>query len=302
MRLFVTIMLCWLSQFLGSQTLDVNEFIFTKEDFSTLKVYPIKIVKGLILVEGEVNGNHGYFIVDTGSPEIIINQKYNKRPLTHAEVFGCTIGKKVPLYQNNFDEMTWAGFYIKKGQAFFIDLEHLETYSRVPILGLVGVGSLQEKFIVFDLLQAKMIVPDNAYEFMKDHPPQSEIPFCLQRELPVIELKIEEKSLAFVFDTGSVENLIDEKFFPQQLSDSVVREGLQVQSLDQSTISLNPIFVDHFLLGIVQRNYVSFYLHNLDDLRQAAQLKIDGIVGFELIRDLAFALHYQQKKLYIWEK
>lgn len=107
---------------------------------------------GLILVEADLNGQKGLYVIDTGAPGLILNQKpegnedFNGRGITGAmEVEEVRVGE-FRLGSVRFSEL----------RAYKIDLGHLEERLHRKVEGLIGYEVLKEMEAVLDY-PARMI-------------------------------------------------------------------------------------------------------------------------------------------------
>ena len=279
-----------------SNLLSENISIFGEQ--SKLEILPMKVVKGLLLVSGEVEGKKGYFIIDSGAPDLVINTPVSDQCISKT-VKASSFAKEVMLCTTKFNDIQWGTYKYKKRTALTLNLNHLEEYTQLPILGLLGYEVLKNKLIGFHPAQSSLFLSDNLQKFELKRKPKIQIPFTMEGHLPIVSIELQEQNYRFVFDTGSAKNLICKKIHSGLSSNILTHNKIELQGLDQSTQIISTFSVDQILLEDYTLYNQTFLPINLNHLQQEKQLNIDGILGYPSFRELFFILDYKSKTLYI---
>ena len=117
--------------------------IFSKAEFlnaNTTRI-PFKVIDQLIVVEAELLGRTGNFIIDTGSINLILNQKhFGKRHsyrLDNLDRSGVH-GSIENVEQQILNAFKLNAISVKSLNADVIDLSHFEDSKKMNLLGIIG--------------------------------------------------------------------------------------------------------------------------------------------------------------------
>jgi len=105
----------------------------------------------------------------------------------------------------------------------------------------------------------------------------------------------------FLVDTGSSVTLVSAEFarrygFQQPAANN---PPVRIRSADGTTVSLPAVNIKRLQLGDARFLNVPAFAYNCDELSAHLGVRIDGILGFPLFRDVVFSLDYPQSRLVI---
>jgi len=177
---------------------------------------PFEKAGHLIIVEAEVEGKKGKFVLDTGVPVLWLNAKYfDGLPVrSTTSVVSGLAGKreKVRIYPTIIKLQN-----IKKAErALLVDLTYLEEAKGIRLLGMIGRSTLKKFEILFDLQNKKLqLIPiDKKGEprMALTRPPCTEVSFEMAGHIPVFSSDINGLQLTMGFDSGAEVNVIDPSY------------------------------------------------------------------------------------------
>lgn len=131
-----------------------DETSSTTEKFPAGMVVPFELAERLIVVEAEIEGVRGNFLVDSGSPTFVLNAgrlaqlRDLAKPLNQS-IHGAN-GAVQNVMQVDASGFIWKDIELASINAIFYDLSHLERNVGVEVLGIIGVEFLQRFTLVFD--------------------------------------------------------------------------------------------------------------------------------------------------------
>ena len=266
----------------------------------TIDIFPIKIVKGLLLIEGAVNDKSGYFVLDTGAPDLIIHRSiFSQTTKASYKANSCCDELSLEMYE--FDVVRWGNNIYKSRSFLTLNLDHLQHFTKHPILGLVGYEALKNKVIGLNLIKAKFYQANHIRCFQLIRAPKMVIPFELMAHVPIVNLNINGQNFEFAIDTGSADNLISESVFNQFFNKYLTSEQIHLQGLDQKSQKLESIQLDQILLDSLPRFNQIFRVINLEYLSKNNDINIDGIVGYPVLKDLIITFDYRASEISIWQ-
>ena len=207
-----TLTLILLSYLMGIPT------IFAQKEISILSknhsIHSFDLVANLILVEGSLNKEVGWFILDTGMPDLILNQRYFSSG-TSSEHFVSLSGKTTKV-SKQIVTFSLGIVKCKNKEVVALNMQQLEGKTDRKILGLIGHRLLKNKEVIIDYDQSII----SFYNTKKNGatkvatnlaPPIENLSFKWKGHIPYITLQRQKDKLNFGIDTGASINLIDQK-------------------------------------------------------------------------------------------
>ena len=279
------------------QTPARNEQIKVPFYYSMVKM-PIEIVNGMIFVKASINSDTGNYMLDTGAPMLVINQK-NVDEDNAVKASG--VAGEFVISATKVNRFSWGGAEHRRIEAALVDLSHFEASSQYSIAGLIGYDMLKGYELFIDYGQKQLALLDPAKnQLLQAGMPDQIISFVLQDHLPVVTVEIGGQTLHFALDTGAGANLIDEKYLNLLPRESFT-EGTQeeLRGVDKNVRPVTAANIRKMRLGAIDFNDMKFLFTDLSHLESASGLKIDGILGFSFFQQIKCSINYHKQQLYI---
>lgn len=252
-----------------------------------------ELINDMILVEAEIEGEMGYFVVDTGSPNLVLNQQYFSGEASEYEARGIngltTVEKKL------VKKFEWGCVKKKNFTVYLIDLQHFEKAIGKRFFGLIGYEILRQKELLIDYKNLKIEqhqLKKSALHRLGN--PSQEIRFRMRSHTPVLEMDLEDQSVDFILDTGSEDNLLDQNYASTnyQVTDLKFLVGV-----DQKSSLARVVLIPNASLTNISLDNQEYLVTNMD----ATSAK--GILGFPALKELSkFSINYRKKKIYVWSE
>ncbi len=268
-------------------------------------VIPFGCVNKLVIIQAETDGKKGFFILDTGTPDLTLNNLYFQGEAAEKVFYGIN-GEALEV-QVKFVRLHIGGF-IKDTEAKIVDFTAIEAYTGMPVLGAIGNKVFKDCEVVFDYVFKEFTI----YRLDKNgkplhnralhEPPRDTLPFTPKGSMPSVEVRVGEKTLRLGLDSGAGVNVLDESKKPEIESrlknggkkavsgfgtDTLVASSAQLDSLVASKILCPPLNV--FFISLKQLN---LNLPGPD---------LDGIMGYEFLSRFRTAINFRKKEIYIWD-
>ncbi len=263
------------------------------------ELIPFEICRGMIVVQAELNGEKGDFIVDTGAPLMVIN----KTPAAEARKEARSIANAIVYAAEVIDHFQWSKMSYQNLDALALDISHLESSTQRPLSGMVGYNALQLYEVLFDYRQNRMALYDARKNALhRAASPIMEIPFELQDHLPVVIIQAGKQKLAFGIDTGAGVNLVDRRWLDDLPANKLkVLQQEEVRGVDQQMQVVPAARISDLSLEAMPLNgEMDFLFTDLQHLNVSTGLKIDGLLGYPFLKNLVFSINFPKRKLYIW--
>ncbi|PKN77765.1 MAG: hypothetical protein CVU48_10485 [Candidatus Cloacimonetes bacterium HGW-Cloacimonetes-1] len=255
----------------------------------------ITVHKGIILLDGEIDGIKGSFILDNGSATMELNRKYFEDKLT--DVIVCDPESEVKVGLMRAKKFVWgAGTYLSMNLTTG-DFSTWETELGMPILGSIGLNELSafETKIDYNQSRIELFLLNDKGEYMEPErcsKPVVQCKFSMGAMLPVVKAKIGGKSMKVAIDLGLQANLVDVKHLPKL-------QKVISQSSEQATPGIDNRVVP-MQTGVLSKNTIGkhdggemrFAFCDLSELK--SKPKVDGVLGYAYLSKAPFSINYRK--------
>lgn len=255
---------------------------------------PFSFTRNLIFFNASVNGNPGNFILDTGAPTLLLN---NRGLASGTQSSGQAAGGSVAFANQRIESFKMGGRILGKHWALALDLRSMESRTGERIDGYVGHEFLRGGEVRIDFPGRKFqLLRSSRFPRHAGRAPHTVLRFEYVDHLPVITIKVGKRKLRFAIDTGAGANLIDEKY-----RDLTLPTGgqMNIQGLDGDNSNYDVVS----LSGMPCQNEAkatNFVVMDLSHLQSANQLPITGILGSVFLANHTVGIDYRRRKLYFW--
>ncbi len=254
--------------------------------------------RNLIFFEAVVDGHPGSFILDTGAPTLIVNDRgAGAGARRHT---GVGAGGTVQLTDHRVTRFEMGGRAVDNYWAVGLDLRDLERRTNERIDGFVGYDLLNSGELRIDYdRQTFQLLSSSRRPTHAGRAPRAMLKFVLVDHLPVVQVKIDGQKYYFAVDTGAGSNLIDEALAERtrtQATGGMINiQGLDGKPVDCPIVTLSG--TNTLPGGSPALEFVSIDLRHL---QRAGSLPLDGILGSVFLSRYTVGIDYRRRKLYLW--
>ncbi len=259
-----------------------------------------ELASGLVIVKAAINGQVGDFILDTGSPGIVLNSHKDEIQNSCA---AAGVGGQMTIGTVEVKSFEWGIIRKEKTQGFVLDVSHLEVACGREIMGLIGFDVLKNYELFFDY-KNKTVKVFNAgeVESLTNLKVVKSIPFTLMGHVPVISAKVGGKRAYLGLDSGAEVNLLDSRFFDKiDLKSLTDIEQEFLTGLDNQK---HPVMAADIETTQVRRHCLPEMRYVFTDLNTlSAQFgsPLDGLLGFPFFKNQVISINYKNRKIYLWD-
>ena len=278
-----------------NKELDVKE---SSSNLNTISI-PFQFSGTNFLIEADLGNRTGLFLLDTGSPALVINKPHPKKEVAASGVHSSLDMEDTTVKSLKIHEVEW-----KNIPAYAVDLRQLEDKNHVSILGLVGYGLLKKHELLIAPKEHMLYLMDSDESFFSGLPqPLAKTVVTLEDHLPIIEIEIEGRTWRFGIDTGAESNLISEKCLAA-ISPSFYQKGgtNNVRGLDKKVKPCQIIEINEIEIGSLAFQKVDFTAMDFDHIAAQSGIHLDGLIGSALLSKMKFSINYRKRNFKIWEK
>ncbi len=254
--------------------------------------------RNLIFFEAVVDGHPGNFILDTGAPTLIVNDRGAGAGMgSHT---GVGAGGSVQLTDHRISSFEMGGRAIDNYWAVGLDLRDMERRTNARIDGFVGYDLLNSGELRIDYgRRTFQLLPSLRRPTHAGRVPRAVLKFVLVDHLPVVQVRIEGKKYYFAIDTGAGSNLIDDALtggaFTQPTGALINIQGLDGNPVDCPLVTLAG--TNSLPAGPQALEFVGI---DLKHLQRKGSLPLAGILGSVFLSQYTVGIDYRRHKLYLW--
>ena len=273
---------------------------------------PFSRAGNLLLIKGRADSTEGNFILDTGSPGLVLNityfRHYNTR-LAHDEETSTMTGSPSQVHKATIKQFSFGSVNYNSVKADLINLGHLENSKGIKILGLLGMEFLRKTELIIDYEKNLLHFhfpqsKDRAGFIQKQHADTSTysvMPFELYDNRILVKTTIAGKKLNFIIDCGAEINILDSRL-PDKLFENVSITGRTVlRGAGNARIEAVTGELQQMKLGDRQLYNLPVLITNLERTCFSYNGCVDGILGSDFLSLRKIGFNFVTRKLYLWK-
>lgn len=267
---------------------------------------PIKLVDKLILIKGVANNQSGYFLLDLGVSDVVLNSAHFKGTKSPDKgvfgINGASASVETKWVKLSLGSLTW-----KRRFVHLLPLTHLEEAKGEEILGLIGGKIFSKCELEIDLSKMEIQLEKNSdakasriFDVLPSAP-ASIIPFKLKGGMPWVEVQINQVFLKFGIDTASEFNLLSTRLYPLVEDSLYNKRVVRSRGISTKIKSVPAGKLAGMEVGLLSCFPMGVLFTDLTTINQnLAGANLDGILGFDLLRQFKVKINYKTKELFLW--
>ncbi len=273
--------------------------------------FPFRLVGRLMVVRAAVNGEAGYFVVDTGSDKLVLNAKHYKGVTYNAKLAAVSVtGELGDVRKTKVDSLNWDQLVFEDFFADVVDLSHIEQNKHIKIMGLLGYDVLKEYEVLLDYQKKQVVLSlTNEDGELLDPNPYFEqatdsLDFKMRNEMVVLRAQIGEDEMDFVLDSGAELNLLDRYTKKRILKHFDIVKRVKLVGVENKKVEVLAGQLNGVQFGNIACESMRTLLTNLSDMNRSYGFQIKGLVGYEFLGTRRTIINYKKQKLYFlaWKK
>jgi len=307
-KTLISLLICF--QVFATETKAGPPLIFSKAEIvnATTTRIPFKTVDQLIVVEAELIGQLGNFIIDTGSETLILNSKYfnTNSPFYNTDKETNGVHGTIELVKERYIKaLSINELNLKRLKADVIDLSHFEDIKKMNLLGIIGYSVLKdfEVFIDMHLNQITLTKLDKNGERLSEkvyaETFNDSIDFTLKKHTIVLNGFIGGRKVKLGLDTAAEYNQLNKNlpqyilgyFYPSKTMKLTGASGKTMQVMAGNLYRFK--LTDTTFFGPMKT-----VVTNLRKMNGAFGTNLDGVLGFEFFKQKRTIINYKKRKIY----
>jgi hypothetical protein len=273
-------------------------------------IIPFTRIGNLILLQAKADTSAGFFVLDTGTPGLVLNITYFRRyPASNPTESGGVTGAVSMAVQTTVDSLRLGPVSYFHLEASMINLGHIENNKGVKILGLLGMQLFERFEMIIDygtgLIYLHLIGKKEAASYrspqLADTAAYSIIPIDIEDDKVIVYVNLKGKKLKFIIDSGAETNVLDSRL-PGKVFEQV-EITRRVRLSGSGTQKVDALFGDIKGLRIGDRDIASLpvLITSLASMCDAYHNCLDGMLGFDFLSLHKIGFNFVNRKMYIWK-
>jgi len=265
-------------------------------------IIPLKRAGRLLLIEGEVDGEKGNFIFDTGAPYLVLNATYFREYDLRNELYASGItGGQTAIMVTKVGKLKINKLWYGDVRADVAELGHIEDARGVQILGLMGLNLFKSFIMEIDLSKGylKLIKCDK-----KGEPYLSDVSeYDLVHDLSFydntifVKCKVAGRNLRFGIDSGAEINAISSMSNRKVLETVRITGRSKLMGTGSESVEILYGSMKELYLGEVGLFNMQTVITQLEDMGEAYGVAIDGMLGYEFFSRGKIRINIPKKEL-----
>ena len=269
---------------------------------------PFRLVGRLIAVQAQVDTNSGIFIIDTGSSDLLLNDRYfdSDYKLTASRGVGVT-GDAGSVRVTDVDTLFWDNLQIYDVKGHVVPLTSIEETKRIRLIGVLGFEVFKDYELLIDYSIRQMVVTrvdkkgkryDQRAIYQR---PVDSLSFKLIGHTMVLRGEINGVKLKFGLDTGAELNLLNVNVRRKALDNFEILRRVNMRGAGSREVEVLAGIMYEVDVGIDQVPGMRTLLTQMIDVNKAFGTYIDGVLGYEFLFDKRTLINYRKKTLYFFD-
>ncbi len=274
--------------------------------FSTFAL-PIKRAGNLIIIEAEVDGVTGNFVLDTGAPYLVLNATYFRdMPVIAGQHSAGVNGEVHESFCTEVATLHLGELQYKRIRADVTDLSPIENSRNIKILGLLGTQLFAKLALTVDLFQNTLYVHKPDKEGIITNTPvitkgkTLTTDFKLLNNVIFIKSAVANNTFWLVFDTGAEATLFDYRRTKKAISQLSIERTAKLTGVGGSSFQIIYAKLDTLIIGGTTFANNPVMLTSLDNMGRAYGQTVDGMLGYDFFSRNVFTINFVRKELTIY--
>jgi len=264
---------------------------------------PARLRNGLLLVEAEVDGQRGNFLLDTGAPALVLNKRKFAAPATQTTLAAAgstgVNGQMAGMSYHVVEKFDWQGISFQQKEVPTLDLTSLEKkLGGLPLLGLIGYNVLSQYAVTLDYRagQVRLRQPDPA---AAPAPALMRVPFVLNGHLPLVALTVGGQTFQVGVDCGAQANLLDQQYQAGLAHELRKTSTAQLSGADAATRAVTTARLPEVRLAgpLIFRRQATVFADMAHLNQNPSRAPLQGLVGYPLLSQYCPTIDYVNKEL-----
>lgn len=273
---------------------------------------PFELADRIIVVQAEINGVAGNYLVDTGAQATVLNKAHfdpsslQTFALDHALPKGVGGEIQDVLGIRNL-QLNWGAIRLDGLRGLVTDLSHLEkNLGDVPVMGLIGYNVLEQFQLHFDYTAQELTLfalddTNNPISETDLGEPELVLSFDMMGHIPVLPVRVAGFDMKMGLDSGAAGAMIFTRWQDRLKGKYEFIERTELTGGDTAVQMGDVVRINSMKIENLNYPAMTFRFNDLV-LHGDRQVSIDGLLGFEFLQTQPVAINFRSRQLFLWPR
>ena len=270
----------------NEKVIDSRTAVTKLSGLDTIEI-PFIYSRHLVLIKGSIGNLSGYWILDTGAPQLVINNRYATEVVTLQDKLSWdAAGKAQQIASTTARNIRIGGLHIKRKDVFTVNLSTLEKERNVTLLGLVGLQVLISYEVIINSSEQILLLTKNSRRsnLSINHADAIKIPFKLSANKMILEAVIGERRYKLLFDTGAETSILSRQMVKKCPDHFRLRRYSKLITSNQAIGAAQDGVINELAISDLLFTNLRVLVHHFEKASQGIDESIHGAIGYELLR------------------
>lgn len=271
---------------------------------------PFTMAGKLIAVQVLLNGQKRPFILDTGSPRVILNSKYFSPKDTKSKKIASMNGVGGNISDidiTKIEQLDFHSLQINQQDLLTIDLSHLEEELDTEIYGLIGFELLKDYDVLYDYegQTISLIQPASYDSYVEENlkgKKSETYPLLMSGHIPIIETQVAGKQVKMGIDSGAETNLLDLTLHSSLLSQIKHHTTDTLSGADKSAKIVLKGKIKKTKVGKQVFKDMETVFSDISHLNLAYKTDMQGIIGYPFLSKQKTLISFKRQEVVFFGK
>jgi hypothetical protein len=270
---------------------------------------PFTLAEKLIVVDAEINGVAGNYLVDTGAMAIVLNSgrfaagAIDTKALDHALPAGVN-GAMQDVRGATDLQLRWGALEIGELRGLVTDLTHLEESIGIEIAGIIGFNVLERFEVHFDYAASELTLYslDSAHRPLvasERGKPMQVTRFDMAGHIPVFPVQIAGHELRMGLDSGAGGAMLFERWQQPLEGKYTFIERNELRGGDRQVQMGDVVRIDSMQVQDIVYADMTFRFNDIA-AHGGTPVPMDGLLGYEFLKTRPTAINFRKRELLVW--
>lgn len=274
-------------------------------------IIPFARIGNLIIVKGKADTTEGNFILDTGSPHLVLNITYFRnypQRIDHGTVQESITGSGSPAIRTTVRNFSIGPMNYPDAEADLVGLGHIENSRGIKILGLLGTSLFRncELIIDFDASQIHLYKIGNKeknyqHKMLGDTSAYETISFDFLDGRIITNAEVGGKKLKMVIDCAAESSVLDSRLSNKVFENISITRRVMLAGAGNEKVEALYGNVRGLKIGNRVTAVMPVLITNLEKTCFAYAGCVDGVLGFDFLALQKVGINFVNRKLYLWK-
>jgi predicted aspartyl protease len=267
-------------------------------------IVPFQLIGNSIFVKATVNEVTGNFLLDTGSPDLLLNSAYFDGIYLPQQSYSIQDinGHSRNMLHFRVKHLSMGDYEFDEQHAFVIDLQSIETLKKIKVAGIIGYSVLKEVEVMFDFDNRQILLfpldrKGRRTCALKDYEELDSFDLKMSGHITYLTARFGKKKVRLGIDSGAEVNMLNKHTARRKAASIKVTGNLLVKGITAGNKTCGKGVVEGLTIGGWAAP-MEMAIADLYPLNENLDVDLHGILGAPFLMQGKVAINFKRRKMY----